>query len=132
MDGRISRLVLPAGAFMMRIICAQSYKDAEPQMERGADGKPSTAKKLVDGRPVYPLRGILVQTQDPETGEWVVVEGVSVKSRVAKDWPQCIPLAPAGEKVVITPYATVGKGGYASVRYSVIVDDLQPVQVQGK
>ncbi|MCH9276558.1 hypothetical protein JS533_009815 [Bifidobacterium amazonense] len=126
MDGRISRLVLPVGAFALRAVCAQSYRDAEPQMERGADGKPSSTQKLVDGKPVYPLRGLIVQTQN-EKGEWVVAEGVSVKARVAKDWPLYVPLAPAGEKVIVTPYATVS-GKYASVRYSVIVDDLQPVQ----
>ncbi|KFI53058.1 hypothetical protein BBIA_1034 [Bifidobacterium biavatii DSM 23969] len=126
MDGRISRLILPTSAWLMRIVCLQGYKDAEPQMERGADGKPSTTQKLVDGKPVYPLRGVVVQIQN-DAGAWVVAEGISVKARVAKDWPQYIPLAPAGEKVIVTPYAAVS-GKYASVRYSVIVDDLEPVQ----
>lgn len=126
MDGRISRLVLPTGAFLMRVVCLQGYKDAEPQMERGADGKPSTTQKLVDGKPVYPLRGVVVQIQN-DAGAWVVADGISVKARVVKDWPMYVPLAPAGEKVIVTPYAAVS-GKYASVRYSVIVDDLEPVQ----
>lgn len=113
-----SRVTVPAGtiASSMRFIALASYKGAEAQTNR--DG----SQKLVDGKAVYPLRGLAVKVLQAD-GTWQVVNDISVKARVAKDWPQLTELVPVGN-AILTPYVKTSGNGYSSVAWSIVVDDL--------